>query len=140
MQLQHQVVGDRAYPQYDHPNEVKGMDVFGINGTCAIRTGGKEEFAVGSLNEELDREAAGHLRIGTGLRKHPGLRDLALSLRPDDLIDLRRDNVTRIRAERELRIVARLDQAQFVLRIESDHLVLLLDETHRRRHRKRRHK
>src|SRR4029079_4891117 len=103
MQLQDQVVGDCAYPQYDHANKVKGMHMFGVDRACALRAGGEKQRAIGFRDFEFDREPARDLWKRPGLRQHAGLRDLPLSLRPDDRIDLGLDDTTRIRLERELR-------------------------------------
>ena len=133
MQLENEVVGVRTHAQDHHAQDVNRLGMLAIDGGMACRTCGQEDAFISGLDVQLDREAVGKLRRGTSLRQHAGSRQLPLPLAPDDGIHPGLDDLARQGIERHLGRIARLHLMQFVLLIERDDLVVILDEGHGRR-------
>lgn len=108
--------------------------MIGVDRRITHRSGGEKQLAVALGNVDLHRETARWQRSEAGLRNGSAQGHLSLSLRPHDGVHLALDDAARAGLERNLRFIARLHFGELVLMKERDHLILVFDEAHHRRH------
>src|SRR5688500_9918727 len=86
----------RRHAQQHLADDVHWMEMTRIDRPRAAGTSGEEHVLVALIEQELHREPSFRLRRRACLRQRAGQRQLALSLRPDDRVDLCLDDAGRI--------------------------------------------
>src|SRR6185369_16813207 len=111
------------------------MTAIGENGARTLGPGSKENVLVLSISEQADGEAV--RRHGSNASRRVNVANGQLTLRssPHNGIDFALHDPPGVHFERDFRLLARLDLADFVLAVNRKNPLSILDEVHRGRHR-----
>src|SRR6185369_11033604 len=104
------------------------MTAIGENGARTLGPSSKENVLVLSISEQADGEAVRRHRSNTSRRVNVANGQLTLRSSPHDGIDFALYDPSRIHFERDFRLLAGLDLADFVLAVNRKNPLSVLDE------------
>src|SRR4051812_32138889 len=130
MQFQDQPIQLGANTNDDLAQDLNGVTTVGEDSACATRSRSEKNIFVLAVWQEANREAVRRDRGNASGWHHVTNGQLPLGGRPHNRVHSALHDPARIHLEGDLRLLAGLDLADFVLLVDGENPLFVLDEVH----------